>query len=48
MTDHRVLLVDDVCTTGTTLRRAADTLLGAGAEAVFCTTIAHATDSRRM
>jgi ComF family protein len=48
MTGHRVLLVDDVCTTGTTLRRAADTLLGAGAETVFCATIAHAIDSRRM
>ncbi len=48
LTGHRVLLVDDVCTTGTTLRRAADTLLGAGAEAVYCSTIAHATDPRRM
>lgn len=45
---HHVLLIDDVCTTGTTLRRAADCLLSAGAEAVFCATIAHATDSRRM
>ncbi len=45
---HRVLLIDDVCTTGTTLRRAADCLLSAGAEAVFCATIAHATDPRRM
>lgn len=48
MKGHRVLLIDDVCTTGTTLRRASDTLLGAGATAVFCTTIAHATDPRRM
>lgn len=48
MNGHRVLLVDDVCTTGTTLRRAADTLLGAGAEAVFCAAVAHATDPRRM
>lgn len=47
LTGHHALLVDDVCTTGTTLCRAADTLLGAGAEAVYCTTIAHATDSRR-
>ena len=45
---HRVLLIDDVCTTGTTLRRAADSLLSGGAEAVFCATIAHATDPRRM
>jgi ComF family protein len=48
MTGQRVLVVDDVCTTGTTLRRAADTLLGAGAEAVYCATMAHAIDSRRM
>jgi ComF family protein len=46
--DERVLLVDDVCTTGTTLRRAADSLLAAGARAVFCATVAHATDPRRM
>ena len=45
---HRVLLIDDVCTTGTTLHRAADSLLSAGANAVFCATIAHATDPRRM
>lgn len=45
---HHVLLVDDVCTTGTTLRRAADSLLSAGAKAVFCATIAHATDPRSM
>jgi len=43
-----VLLVDDVCTTGTTLRRAAHSLLSAGAEAVYCTAIAHAPDPRRM
>jgi len=45
---RHVLLIDDVCTTGTTLRRAADTLLGAGAETVYCAAIAYATDSRRL
>jgi len=33
---RRVLLVDDICTTGTTLARAADCLLRAGAVAVDC------------
>lgn len=33
---QRVLLVDDICTTGTTLARAADCLLRAGAVAVDC------------
>jgi predicted amidophosphoribosyltransferase len=46
--DEHVLLVDDVCTTGTTLRRAAETLLDAGAGAVFCAALAHAPDPRRM
>jgi predicted amidophosphoribosyltransferase len=45
---EHVLLVDDVCTTGTTLRRAAATLLSVGAEAVFCITAAHAPDPRRI
>jgi predicted amidophosphoribosyltransferase len=45
---HSVLLVDDVCTTGTTLRRAASSVLAAGAEAVYCAAIAHAPDPRRM
>ena len=45
---HHVLLVDDVCTTGTTLRRAAESLLSAGAESVFCTAMAHAPDPRRI
>jgi ComF family protein len=42
-----VLLVDDVMTTGTTLRRAAETLHRAGAAAVFCAVCAHAPDPRR-
>lgn len=45
---HSLLLVDDVSTTGTTLRHAATSLLSAGASAVFCTAIAHAPDPRRM
>jgi predicted amidophosphoribosyltransferase len=48
LTGERVLLVDDVCTTGTTLRRAAETLIEAGAEAVICTAMAHAPDPRRF
>ena len=43
----RVLLVDDVLTTGTTLRRAAGTLLAAGATDVFCAVVARTPDSRR-
>lgn len=43
-----VLLVDDVSTTGTTLRRATNSLLSAGAQAVYCIAIAHAPDPRRM
>jgi predicted amidophosphoribosyltransferase len=45
---ERVLLVDDVSTTGTTLRRAAETLLRAGAETVCCAAVAHAPDPRRF
>ena len=45
---HRIVLVDDVCTTGTTLRRAAETLLRAGAEAVYCAAAAHAPDPRSL
>jgi len=43
----RVLLVDDVVTTGTTLRRAAGALLSAGATEVFCAAVARTPDSRR-
>lgn len=45
---ERVLLVDDVCTTGTTLRRTAESLISAGAEFVFCAAMAHAPDPRRV
>ena len=40
--DKRVLLVDDVLTTGATLSECARTLRLAGAEAVVCTTLARA------
>jgi predicted amidophosphoribosyltransferase len=43
----RLLVVDDVITTGATLRRAADALLDAGAEAVFCSAVARTPDARR-
>jgi ComF family protein len=45
---RRLLLVDDVSTTGTTLRRVAETLTRAGAEAVYCAAVAHAPDPRRL
>jgi predicted amidophosphoribosyltransferase len=38
----RVLLVDDVCTTGTTAQLCARELLGAGAHAVWLATVTHA------
>ena len=44
---QHVLIIDDVCTTGTTLRRAAETLIEAGAEVVTCNAMAHAPDPRR-
>ncbi|MGD8439063.1 MAG: double zinc ribbon domain-containing protein [Holophagae bacterium] len=45
---RRWLIVDDVCTTGTTFRRAAETLVDAGAAAVYCAAVAHAPDPRRL
>jgi adenine/guanine phosphoribosyltransferase-like PRPP-binding protein len=38
--DHRVLVVDDVVTTGATLRASADALLGVGARAVVRAAVA--------
>lgn len=43
-----LLLVDDVTTTGTTIRRAAGTLRKAGADTVYCAVLAHTPDPRRM
>jgi ComF family protein len=43
-----VLLVDDVTTTGTTLRRAAEVLLAAGVGAVYCAAMAVTPDGRSM
>jgi predicted amidophosphoribosyltransferase len=43
-----VLVIDDVTTTGTTLRTAAAVLLEAGADAVFCAVCAFAPDTRRF
>lgn len=38
--DRRFLLIDDVCTTGSTMAAAADALMAAGAESVVCATMA--------
>ncbi len=43
-----VLLVDDVITTGTTIRRAAEAVLAAGASSVFCAALAATPTPRRF
>jgi ComF family protein len=45
---RRVLVVDDVTTTGSTLNRAASALLRAGADAVYCAALARTPDARRL
>lgn len=40
LTGLRILLIDDICTTGSTLARAAECLLRAGAAAVDCAVVA--------
>lgn len=44
---RRVLIIDDVTTTGTTLNRAAEVLLAAGADTVYCAAMAVTPDARR-
>ncbi len=46
--DARVLLLDDVITTGSTLESAASTLLQAGAASVICATICRTDASQRL
>jgi predicted amidophosphoribosyltransferase len=46
--DHTVLMIDDVMTTGTTLRRASATLRTAGAGAVYAACVAWTPESRRI
>jgi len=48
LTGRKVLVVDDVTTTGTTLRRTAEVLLAAGADAVYCAALAVTPDGRSM
>jgi predicted amidophosphoribosyltransferase len=43
-----LLLVDDVTTTGATLRRATEALVAAGAEVVHCAVLAQTPDARRV
>jgi len=45
---QRLLLIDDVTTTGATLRRVAEALLAADATAVFCATAARTAGPRRI
>ena len=44
---RRLLIIDDVTTTGTTLSRAAEVLLAAGADTVHCAAMAATPDARR-
>lgn len=44
---RRLLIVDDVTTTGATLRRAAEVLRAAGADVVYCAAVARTPDPRK-
>ena len=46
--EKKVLIVDDVVTTGTTLKRAAESILRRGADSVFCAAVAATPDARRV
>jgi predicted amidophosphoribosyltransferase len=48
VTGQRVLVIDDVTTTGTTLRRAAEALAKSGAQVVYCAAMAATPDARRV
>jgi predicted amidophosphoribosyltransferase len=43
-----MLLIDDVTTTGATVRRASEALSASGAKAVYCAIAAHTPDPRRV
>ena len=45
---HRVLLVDDICTTGATLTECVRVLRDAGAEDVVCAAVAHTREQKRQ
>lgn len=43
----RILLVDDICTSGATLKECVRVLTDAGAESVVCVTLAHAREKKK-
>ena len=45
---HRVLLIDDICTTGATLTECVRVLRDAGAEDVVCAAVAHTREQERQ
>jgi predicted amidophosphoribosyltransferase len=48
LTGQTILLIDDVTTTGATLRRATEVVLAAGAGAVYCAALAATPDGRSI